>query len=106
MTGKSTAAIPHWEERLRPQAVLQTREGGQSRPSSCANRRRGRGFASYMPALRFFVCRLTILLFAIAPCSLSAIAGFDVALRWPNVGPFGVGRLDCITGIRSPPNAF
>src|SRR5438552_1984296 len=106
MTGKSTAAIPHWEERLRPQAVLQTREGGQSRPSSCAHRRRGRGFASYMPALRFFVCRLTILLVAIAPCALSANAGFDGALRWRNVGPFRGGRTRAIAGVPSQPNVF
>src|SRR5207253_8094014 len=106
MTGKSTAAIPHWEERLRPQAALQTREGGQSRPSSCAHRRRGRGFASYMPALRFFVCRLTILLVAIAPCALSANAGFDGALRWRNVGPFRGGRTRAICGVPSQPNVF
>src|SRR5213082_2518960 len=106
MTGKSTAAIPHWEERLRPQAVLQTREGGQSRLSSCAHRRRGRGFASYMPALRFFVCRLTILLVAIAPCALSANAGFDGALRWRNVGPFRGGRTRAIAGVPSQPNVF
>src|SRR5213082_3690360 len=106
MTGKSTAAIPHWEERLRPQAVLQTREGGQSRLSSCAHRRRGRGFASHMPALRFLFFGLTILLAALAPRSLCADAGFDGALRWRNVGPFRGGRTRAIAGVPSQPNVF
>ncbi len=59
-----------------------------------------------MPALRFFVCRLTILLVAIAPCALSANAGFDGALRWRNVGPFRGGRTRAIAGVPSQPNVF
>src|ERR1700736_5999762 len=94
MTGKSTAAIPHWEERL------------SKAPSSCAPVRCGRGFGSHMPALRFFVCGLPILLAAIAPCPLSAAAGFDGALRWRNVGPFRGGRTRAIAGVPSQPNVF
>src|SRR5438874_10199945 len=71
-------------------------EGSQSRPSSCAPTRLGRGFGSHMPALRFFVSGLTILLATIAPCPLSADAGFDDALRWRNVGPFRGGRTRAI----------
>jgi photosystem II stability/assembly factor-like uncharacterized protein len=59
-----------------------------------------------MPALRFFVCGLTILFAAIAPCPLSADAGFDGALRWRNVGPFRGGRTRAITGVPSQPNVF
>jgi hypothetical protein len=59
-----------------------------------------------MPALRFFVCGLTILFAAIAPCPLSADAGFDGALRWRNVGPFRGGRTRAITGVPSQPNLF
>jgi len=59
-----------------------------------------------MPALRFFVCGLTILLAAIAPRSLSADAAFDGALRWRNVGPFRGGRTRAIAGVPSQPNVF
>jgi photosystem II stability/assembly factor-like uncharacterized protein len=59
-----------------------------------------------MPALRFFVCSLTILLAAIATCPLSADAGFDGALRWRNIGPFRGGRTRAIAGIPSQPNVF
>src|SRR5438034_4685386 len=81
-------------------------EGSQSRPSSCAPTRLGRGFGSHMPALRFFVSGLTILLATIAPCPLSADAGFDDALRWRNVGPFRGGRTRAIAGVPSQPNVF
>src|SRR5438045_8888693 len=81
-------------------------EGSQSRPSSCAPTRLGRGFGSHMPALRFFVSGLTILLATIAPCPLSADAGFDDAVRWRNVGPFRGGRTRAIAGVPSQPNAF
>ena len=59
-----------------------------------------------MPALRFFVSGLTILLATIAPCPLSADAGFDDALRWRNVGPFRGGRTRAIAGVPSQPNVF
>jgi photosystem II stability/assembly factor-like uncharacterized protein len=59
-----------------------------------------------MPARRFFVCGLTILLAAIAPRSLSADAAFDGALRWRNVGPFRGGRTRAIAGVPSQPNVF
>src|SRR5881396_2547020 len=81
-------------------------EGGQSRPSSCAPTRLGRGFGSHMLALRFFVSGLTILLATIAPCPLSADAGFDDALRWRNVGPFRGGRTRAIAGVPSQPHLF
>ena len=58
-----------------------------------------------MPALRFFVCGL-ILVVAIAPCPLSADAGFDSALRWRNVGPFRGGRTRAVAGVPSQPNVF
>src|SRR2546421_10862852 len=94
MTGKSTVVI------------LTGRSDLQIRPSSCAPTRRGRGFGSHMPALRFFVCGLTILIVAIAPCARSANAGFDGALRWRNVGPFRGGRTRAIAGVPSQPNVF
>src|SRR5438552_19106920 len=81
-------------------------EGGQSRPSSCAPTRLGRGFGSHMPALRFFVCSLTILLATIAPCPLSADAGIDGVLRWRNVGPFHGVRTRAIAGVPFQPNVF
>src|SRR5216110_1562012 len=59
-----------------------------------------------MPALRFFVCGLTILFVAITSCALLADAGFDGALRWRNLGPFRGGRTRAIAGVPSQPNVF
>jgi photosystem II stability/assembly factor-like uncharacterized protein len=59
-----------------------------------------------MPALRFFVCGLTIFLAALVLCPVSADAGFDGALRWRNVGPFRGGRTRAIAGVPSQPNVF
>src|SRR5213075_111321 len=63
-------------------------------------------FGSHMPALRFLFFGLTILLAALAPCSLSADEGFAGAVRWRNVGPFRGGRTRAIAGIPSQPNVF
>src|SRR5438874_1175293 len=63
-------------------------------------------FGSHMPALRFLFFGLTILFAAVAPCPVSANAGFDGALRWRNVGPFRGGRTRAIAGIPSQPNVF
>src|SRR5438477_5999685 len=63
-------------------------------------------FGFHMPALRFLVFGLTILFAALAPCSLSAGAGFDGALRWRNLGPFRGGRTRAIAGVPSQPNVF
>src|SRR6266550_233021 len=63
-------------------------------------------FGSHMPALRFLFFGLTILLAALAPCSLSADEGFAGAVRWRNVGPFRGGRTRAIAGVPSQPNVF
>src|SRR4030095_9179564 len=106
MTAKSTAATPGLRGACgfsRPTA--EPREN-RERPLSCAPTRRGRGFGSHMRALRFFVCRLTLLFAAIASGPLCLEAGFDGALRWRNVGPFRGGRTRAIAGVPSQPKVF
>jgi hypothetical protein len=46
-------------------------------------------------------------LFAVAGfCPLFAVADFDGALRWRNVGPFRGGRTHAVAGVPSQPNVF